>query len=133
MKFRTTFVTNSSSSSYIICFARIADREKAQKILDKEGLDVFNVEDIRQEMYYGELGADWAGATIWDADEILKNYSDGEFILIEGGFEIYEPWDGEPDYDVDYCDFYEAKTINQITKENGFDNIEIAYGAGRNG
>ena len=133
MKFRTSFVTNSSSSSYIICFARISDRDKAQKILDKEGLDVFNVEDIRQEMYYGELGADWAGATIWDADEILKNYSDGEFILIEGGFEIYEPWDGEPNYDVDYCDFYEAKTINQITKENGFDNIEIAYGAGRNG
>lgn len=133
MKFRTSFVTNSSSSSYIICFARISDRDKAQKILDKEGLDVFNAEDIRHEMYYGELGADWANATIWNANEILNESPDGEFVLIEGGFEIYEPWDGEPNYDVDYCDFYEAKTINQITKENGFDNIEIAYGAGRNG
>ena len=35
MKFRNSFVTNSSSSSYIICFARIADEEKAQKIIDK--------------------------------------------------------------------------------------------------
>ena len=133
MKFRTSFVTNSSSSSYIICFARISDRDKAQKILDKEGLDVFNAEDIRHEMYWGELGAGWAGATIWNADKILEKNPNGEYILIEGGFEIYEPWDGEPDYDVDYIDFDESTTIDQITKENGFCDIEIAYGAGRNG
>ena len=49
MKVRTDFVTNSSSSSYIICFARIADEERAKVIIDKYNLNVLNVDGVNQE------------------------------------------------------------------------------------
>ena len=48
MKFRKDFVTNSSSSSFICCFARIADPEKAQAVLDKHGdrIEVYTAEEV---------------------------------------------------------------------------------------
>ena len=135
MKIRTDFVTNSSSSSYIICFARIADEEKAKTIIDKHDIDILSVEDVRHEMRWGELGADWAGAVIWNVDEILKEHPDDKYIIIEECNEAYEEWDEETDsYFIDYdYNFSVNEAIDNITEENGFTNIDVAEGEGRNG
>lgn len=133
MKIRTDFVTNSSSSSYIICFARIADEEKAKVIIEKHNLDsnVFDKDGVNREMRWGELGADWAGATIWGVDKILENHPNDKYIIIEDWLDA--DWDDETEEDIFYYDFDMNTAISDITKENGFVDIDVAEGEGRNG
>lgn len=135
MKIRTDYVTNSSSSSYIVCFARIENLEKAQKIIDKYNLDILDSNDVRHEMHWGELGADWAGATLWGTDKILNAHPDDKYIIIEDSNDAYEGYDEESDeYIIDYdYDFAMNDAIDEITEENGFANIDCAEGEGRNG
>ena len=132
MKIRTDFVTNSSSSSYIICFARIADEEKANKIIEKHNLDIFDADGVEGEKSWcGELGAEWCGATIWCVDEILEEHPSDKYIIIEDWNDAYYDEDSdEPIYDD--C-FAMDEAIGDITEENGFDHIYTAYGEGRNG
>lgn len=130
-KIRMGFVTNSSSSSFIICFARIADKEKAQKVIDKYNLNIFDYAGVNGEKNWcGELGADWAGAIIWNVDDILEAHPNDEFIIIEDYHEAeYDDW-GEPIYDYN---FYMNDAIDAITEENGFADIEVSEGEGRDG
>lgn len=133
MKIRTDFVTNSSSSSYIICFARIANEEKAKKIIDKHNLKVFDVDDVNHERRWsGDLGADWCGAIIYGVDDVLSKHPDGKYIIIEDINDAYydEDNDYEPIYDYDFA---MNNAIDEITEENGFADIECAEGEGRNG
>ena len=131
MKIRKSFVTNSSSSSFIICFARIADKEKAQKIIDKYDLNVFDRNGVNGEKNWcGELGADYAGAIIWNVDDILEAHPDDEFIIIEDSNEAYDDDYGELIYNYNFA---MNDAIDEITEENGFADIEIAEGEGRDG
>ena len=133
MKIRTDFVTNSSSSSYIICFARIADEEKAKKIIEKHNLRVFDVNDVNyKRRWTGDLGADWCGAIIYGVDSVLAAHPDDNYIIIEDSNDAYydEDNDWEPIYDYD---FEMNDAIDEITKENGFADIECAEGEGRDG
>ncbi|MEE1301849.1 MAG: hypothetical protein UHD64_03625 [Bacteroidales bacterium] len=131
MKIRNDFVTNSSSSSYIICFARITDEEKAKKIIDKYDLDVLSASDVKHEMRWGELGADWAGATLWGTDKILQAHPNDKYIIIEDSNDAYyDEDDYEPIYDYDFA---MNDAIEEITEENGFADIDCAEGEGRNG
>ena len=57
---------------------------------------------------------------------------DSRFIVHEHSEDIWEDENGECDYYVDYDDF-DTEVIDQITKENGFIDIDVQYGAGRNG
>lgn len=131
MKIRKGFVTNSSSSSFTICFARIADKEKAQKIIDQFNLDVLDaisVEDKKD--WCGYLGASWCGAFIYGADDILEKHPGGEYIVITDRNDAYEDEWGDVTYDYD---FSMSKAIDAITEANGFADIEVAEGEGRDG
>ena len=131
MKIRLDYVTNSSSSSYIICFARIADKEKAEKIIKEHKLQVFDVDGVNGEKnWLGDLGAEYAGAIIYGVDEILKAHPDDKYIIIEDSNDAYYDEDCEPVYDYD---FSVNPIIDEITEENGFADIECAEGEGRNG
>ena len=132
MKFREDFVTNSSSASYIICFARVVDMDKAKSIIDKYNIDLLDVNDVEHEMRWGELGADWAGAELYGTDKILKAHPDDKYIIIEECKDAYygDDDDYEPVYDYN---FSVNKAISNITEENGFADIDVAEGEGRNG
>lgn len=132
-KIRMSFVTNSSSSSFIICFARIADKEKAQKIIDKYDLNVFDRNGVNGEKNWcGELGADYAGAIIWNVDDILEAHPDDEFIIIEDSNEAYYDDDDYGELIYNY-NFSMNDAIDEITEENGFADIEVSEGEGRDG
>ena len=109
----------------------IADEKKANKIIEKYNLNVFDVDGVNNEKWGGELGAEWAGATIWDVDKVLSKYPNDKYIIIEDCNDAY--WDDESEEDIFDYDFAMNDAIEEITKENGFDDIECAEGEGRNG
>ena len=131
MKFRNDFVTNSSSSSYIICFARISNEEKAQKIIEKYKLKPLTAQEVDEERRWnGDLGADWCGAVIYGVQKILEEYPNDKFIIIEDSISGDYDEDGDPIY---YYNFPANDAIEAITEENGFANIDCAEGEGRDG
>lgn len=141
MKLRMDFVTNSSSSSYICCFARIANPEKAEKELKahRKAIEVYTAEQVLENIngsrWSNWLECDWAGVDVTPSPEYIESHLNDKFIVIKDSFEIPETDDDCPDYNISYDEFCSETTnaINSITEANGFAEIQLDYGAGRNG
>lgn len=152
MKIRSGFVSNSSSSSFICCYAKVKDLEKAQAYIREHSKKFGSYGDeprllttkeaLEKKEGWDGYGADWAGVFLEpDIDEtnwedhylVFESYGgagDGDSDFMPGYPQSYDM-----DYDVDYSDFEDEETsfIDGVCLSNGFEDVHIGYGAGRNG
>ena len=146
MKIRSGFVSNSSSSSFIVGIAKILDREKFDawaKSVNARDLEVLKVKDLshwnkNDKIAYNEsFRGDRCSILLEDLDledeVVLLDFmggSDADFTIYDedGDFSDY-------DYDIDFSHFDKAEQdlYDGFSKSNGLAMVQKGYGAGRNG
>ena len=158
MKRRQGFVSNSSSSSFIINIVKVTDEEKFLENAARYGVteDNYDLTIIRGVVDYCENhqggwdtpfdGGDYAGSyfsesqalDIWkdDHEAILAVYEecggdDSDFVVYDSNGDY-----SHTDYDqvdLDWFDSFSQHLYGNTNEEEGFENIYSHYGAGRNG
>ena len=161
MKIRTGFVSNSSSSSFMIGIGVIKDRDKVNKFLAELPLEMIG-DEIRLIDLEEEMQKSWSDisfnnksisvmAPVNDTFEVFLNDEDresvknGEVVVLclgnnegDGEFWIQDgenEWDGYMDWDVDLSHYSkdQQKLFEGFSEENGFVFVDKTYGAARNG
>lgn len=135
MKVRNGFVSNSSSSSFIMCYGLITTDAAKELIVDDMRCTVYTEAELEKEIARSKwstpLQCDYAGVSI---DMIKTGNPDQLHFIFDKSEDIYEDEDGDTNYDVSYSDFDCSTYIDKtFTEDNGFSNIEVQYGAGRDG
>lgn len=147
MKKRLGFVSNSSSSSFIICVAKVTDEKKLRNYLTKKGIKIGEgYEDLHLDTVEN-LSKNWS-FRIKDNKLYLESFMNDvrtEFESMDDKILYYDIvggddsdfWDGYYyDYDID-LNFFSTEEIDIYNifskKDIGIENSDTSYGAGRNG
>ena len=132
MKIRQGFVSNSSSSSYIIGIAKVFDVEALKLIIDGsydcEIIDVMSVQDKIVESFDGN-SVENNNLEIGDIALHISSFGD------EGDWHFDPEGMGDMDYDINYedCNQSTIDLIDKLEKSDSIGDINLTYGAGRNG
>jgi len=140
MKKRLGFVSNSSSSSFIICIAKIIDEEKLKKYLTSKGIDGVHIDTVENLKNRWDFNVKNNKLFL----ESFMNDVSTEFISMDDKIIYYDItggsdsdfWNGHYyDYDIDlnFFSFDEIEIYKLFSEKNiGIENGDVSYGAGRN-
>lgn len=143
MKIRNSFITNSSSSSFIAVFAKIIDEDKAEKIINQYNLKdyILSSKELRKSDA-SKFSREWCGAELLSEEDLEDLKEETKWNDLFVFWHDYEDLDDEYlhynnlDYDdIDLSDFGHKKQqiFNDIDSDNGFEVISSFIGAGYNG
>jgi len=146
MKVRNGFVSNSSSSSFILGIAKVTDEKKLREYIDEnklQGLTIKKVKDINDSWDVSKTETKISMES-FTYDIVEVNYESEEDTIVyyeecEGDDSDFwnedDGW-GEYDYDID-LDFFSQGMIDVydlfLSKDAGIVDANVTYGAGRNG